>query len=184
MTLALWDGDIMMAYRHEIVGRGHAERLVPELALLPDGGRADRVVVGVGPGSFTGIRVGIAAARALGLAWSVEVVGLSTLGLLAAQDESGSDVIAAIPGGHGEAFLQPFTNYPLTASGDVESLPLGELARRTKGCRLIAPPALDAWVTPDRRGDVDAAAFARVAHLATLPPKPLYARDPDARAPR
>src|SRR5687768_8493268 len=47
----------------ERIGRGHAERLVPMIAELLDGRRADRILVGVGPGSFTGIRVGIAAAN-------------------------------------------------------------------------------------------------------------------------
>ena len=63
-SVALLDGDRVFAERHEVVGRGHAERLVPMIAELPDGGRAEAILVDVGPGSFTGIRVGLAAARA------------------------------------------------------------------------------------------------------------------------
>ena len=66
-SVGLFDGDSVVASHYEVIGRGHAERLLPLIAALPDRGRADRIMVDVGPGSFTGIRVGVAAARALGL---------------------------------------------------------------------------------------------------------------------
>jgi tRNA threonylcarbamoyl adenosine modification protein YeaZ len=78
-SIALLDNDIIVAERHESVGRGHAERLIPWIAELPGGGRADRIIVGCGPGSFTGVRIGIAAARALGLGWGVAVMNLLSL---------------------------------------------------------------------------------------------------------
>ncbi|MFL6753980.1 MAG: tRNA (adenosine(37)-N6)-threonylcarbamoyltransferase complex dimerization subunit type 1 TsaB, partial [Sphingomicrobium sp.] len=65
-TAALFDGTgVCVARADEVIGRGHAERLVPMIAELMDGARADRIIVGVGPGSFTGIRVAIAAAHGL-----------------------------------------------------------------------------------------------------------------------
>ncbi len=54
------------------------------IAELPDKGRAERIVVSLGPGSFTGVRIGLAAARALGLAWQAEVLGYPTPALVAA----------------------------------------------------------------------------------------------------
>jgi len=74
-SVALFDDENVIAAAYEVIGRGHAERLLPLIAALPDNGKADRVMVNVGPGSFTGIRVGVAAAKALGLAWHIDVHG-------------------------------------------------------------------------------------------------------------
>jgi tRNA threonylcarbamoyladenosine biosynthesis protein TsaB len=104
-SVALFDGSALIDARHELIGRGHAERLVPMIAELPERGRADAIHVNVGPGSFTGIRVGVSAARALALAWGVECHGYGNLALIAAiarrQSSAQGDVDVAIPGGHG-----------------------------------------------------------------------------------
>src|SRR5207253_6885346 len=87
-----------------------AERLVPMIARLPEKGRAERIAVSLGPGSFTGVRIGLAAARALGLAWQAQVVGYPTLALVAAmaQAEDPKPVTVCMTGGHGEWFVQDF----------------------------------------------------------------------------
>ena len=73
-TAALFDGaGAASRARDEMIGRGHAERLVPMIDELLDGRTADRILVGVGPGSFTGIRVGIAAAHGLAIGWDAEL---------------------------------------------------------------------------------------------------------------
>src|SRR5690606_23386787 len=109
-SAALFDGDTPLAGVHEVIGRGHVERLVPMIATLPGKGRAERVVVSLGPGSFTGVRIGLAAARALGLAWRAEVLGYPTLALIAAMAREGGDhpVSVCVTGGHGEWFCQEF----------------------------------------------------------------------------
>jgi tRNA threonylcarbamoyl adenosine modification protein YeaZ len=84
-SVALFEGGRPVAGNYEVIGRGHAERLVPMIAELPERGRAERVAVSLGPGSFTGVRIGLAAARALGLAWQAKVVGYPTLALVAAK---------------------------------------------------------------------------------------------------
>ena len=55
-SVALFEDGAIIAERHEVVGRGHAERLIPWIAALPNGGKADLILVGCGPGSFTGVR--------------------------------------------------------------------------------------------------------------------------------
>src|SRR5690242_9632128 len=106
-TAALFDGSGACVGRaDEVIGRGHAERLVPMIAELLDGCSTPRIVVGVGPGSFTGIRVAIAAAHGLAIGWGAELTGMSSLALLAAGAAPSDDVAAALIGGHGELFVQ------------------------------------------------------------------------------
>src|SRR5207237_3257460 len=108
-TAALVDGSgACLARTDEQIGRGHSERLVPTLAELLDGRTADRILVGVGPGSFTGIRVGIAAAHGLAIGWGAELCGMSSLALLAACTDTDGELTAAVMGGHGELFVQQF----------------------------------------------------------------------------
>ena len=112
----LGDGGERIAGKDEVIGRGHAERLVTMVAELLDGRRPDRILVGVGPGSFTGIRVGIAAAHGMAIGWDCELSGMSSLALLAAASK-GAPVAAAMAGGHGELFVQEFGPVARTRHG-------------------------------------------------------------------
>lgn len=106
------DGLKLIANDHRELGRGHAERLIPMIEALPDKGRAPRILVSLGPGSFTGVRIGIAAARALGVAWDAKVLGYPTLALVAVRSwqPTPRSVTVCVNGGHGEWFVQDFTN--------------------------------------------------------------------------
>jgi tRNA threonylcarbamoyladenosine biosynthesis protein TsaB len=114
LSVALIGGDELLAEHHEIVGRGHAERLLPAVAaLLADHAPPSAIVVDGGPGSYTGLRVGIAAARALGLAWGVDVTATTSTALLAAgvfaRRPDLRSVTAVLDAGRGQVYAQTIT---------------------------------------------------------------------------
>lgn len=189
-SVALFEGLECIAAFHEVIGRGHAERLVPMIAQLPDRGLADCISVNVGPGSFTGIRVGISAAKALALAWNVPCEGYSSLALLAAfaRDKVGADnpVDVAIQGGHGEYYFQPFD-----AHGNVlqpaQSLE-PEAAAQISTADIVVGDAADALVDMKGHGTaIDALPDARkwpiIGNVAPLAATAAYVRPPDAKLP-
>lgn len=189
-SVALLRGGDVLASRHEVVGRGHAERLVPMIAELPGQGRADRILVDVGPGSFTGVRVGLAAARGLAIGWRAEVFGYSSLALLAAAGFAAHpdlpSVAVVLEGGHGEVFMQAFASSPFREEGAFRSLvPADALAALEgrpamgSGVRFLAPLAEGI----DLREALPAAADARLlpAAFTALAARPIYGRAPDAK---
>lgn len=188
-SVALIEGDRVIAAMHDQVGRGHAERLVSMIAALPDGGRADRIAVDCGPGSFTGIRVGVAAARGLGLGWGIPVNGYSSLPMLAASHFATHPACAAvaivIEGGHGEVFMQGFTANPLAEAAPMQSLKpdaaIAALCGRValgNGVRFLA--AIDPDLPLIDTLHVAADARYLPAPFLLLEPKPIYGRAPDA----
>ncbi|MGI4731148.1 MAG: tRNA (adenosine(37)-N6)-threonylcarbamoyltransferase complex dimerization subunit type 1 TsaB [Janthinobacterium lividum] len=190
-TVALFDGETLVAGAGERVGRGHAERLVPMIAALPGGGRADHILVDVGPGSFTGIRVGIAAARGLGLGWGAEVAGYSSLACVAAaefaRDPSLYPPLAVLlEGGHGEVFMQCFLPDPLRADRDLASLAPDAARRALEGMTATGDGLR--WLSFEDPRSAPAGALPDAVHalllpaaLRALPPRPLYGRAPDAK---
>ena len=187
--------------------RGHAEALVPLIERVLgniEGGYAsiDRVAVTVGPGSFTGLRVGIAAARAIALAWSVPAVGVSTLAALAAplilEDKPGV-VAVAVDAKHGHVFFAAFHSdgriflMPRFAAKEqaIEDLSrnLGEgpLRLAGSGAPLLAIEAWTRGLNAEIVGDRITPDIAYVARLGLLadpanaPPRPLYLKAPDAK---
>lgn len=190
-SVALVDANGMaVAGEWQMMGRGHAERLVPMIAALPDKGRSARIAVALGPGSFTGVRVGLAAARALALAWGAQLAGYPSLALIAAQARAAigaAPVCVATTGGHGEWFIQNF---------DAAGLPLADLASLAPGAATSAAHAAcvagsqaEALVGMRGHGTAlalwpDARAFGLLpASLLTADLAPLYGRAPDARLP-
>ena len=188
-SAALFDGPDLVDGRYEVIGRGHVERLIPMIAELPDKGRAGRIAVSLGPGSFTGVRIGLAAARALGLAWRAEVVGYPTLALVAAiaQEDAQSPVTVCMTGGHGEWFVQNFAADG-TSEAALTSLPPGKAAEAARHSRVAGTKAAE---LVERRGHgmalpllPDARRFAHLApSLLTRDLAPLYGRPPDATLP-
>jgi tRNA threonylcarbamoyladenosine biosynthesis protein TsaB len=167
-SVALFDDDMLVAHDAAVVGRGHAERLMPMIAALPGAGKADLIWVDCGPGSFTGIRVGIAAARGLGFGWGVPVLGFSSMALIAADwfaRNTGDAVTVVIEGGHGEKFVQPFARTPLRPTADLQSIPVEDV--RIVGLQTGDTP-------PD-------ACHAMLLGAANEAVRPVYGRGPDAK---
>ncbi len=187
-SVALIEDGRVVAARHEVVGRGHAERLVPMIAELPDGGRATRILVDVGPGSFTGVRVGVAAARGLGLGWGATVRGFSSLAIVAAAALKAlprERIAAVLEAGHGEVFMQSFAA-DLTPLDAPVSLPPAEAAAILGGTFAIGSGTyrLPDHVTARADALPDASDLPLLtAALADLDPRPLYGRAPDAKLP-
>ena len=187
-TAALFDeAGACLASRNEIIGRGHAERLVPMVDELLAGRRAARILVGVGPGSFTGLRVGIAAAHGLAIGWDAEVSGLSSLALSVAGTSCEGLVTAAFDGGHGELFVQTFDGRSLEPQSDVLTLSpeaaaaacpaeivVGPAAQKLVGARGWGT-AIDGWPSAENAARLPDS-------LRGLPARPLYGRAPDAKA--
>ena len=177
--------DAVLDERHEIVGRGHAERLVPMVAELLDGRRPDSILVDCGPGSFTGVRVGLAAARGLAIGWQVPVSGFSSLAVLAAASGE-REVAVALHGGHGELFVQSFAGDPIAPVDELRSLAPARAAAVVRAALVVGSGA-EALVAERGHGRwsdlVPRAADARLLPeaLRGLPPKPIYGRAPDAK---
>ncbi len=185
--------------------RGHAEALLPLIERVMakvEGGFASlgRVAVTVGPGSFTGLRVGIAAARAIALAWDLPAVGVSTLAALAAPlilEEKPGTTVVAVDAKHGHVFLAAFhedgrlmlaprfsgVREAVAALGD------GPLRLAGSGAPMLAIRAWSQGLAAEIIGEHVAPDIAFVARLglladpATAPARPLYLKAPDAKPP-
>lgn len=184
-SAALIRGDELIDERHEIVGRGHAERLVPMIAELMAGRRATALLVDCGPGSFTGVRVGLAAAQGLAIGWRVPLSGFSSIALIAAACEEHEFAIA-LEGGHGELFVQNWTREPLRPLDDFRSLAPDQAAAVARA-DLVLGSGAEQLVSARGHGEARAA-WPRAADtrrlplpLRSLPPRPLYGRAPDAK---
>jgi tRNA threonylcarbamoyladenosine biosynthesis protein TsaB len=195
-SVAVLDGERVVASAREIMARGHQERLAPMTRdVMAKAGlgfdQLDRIAVTVGPGSFTGLRVGIAFAKGLALALDRPAVGIGVLEALAAETEG--LVFAAIDARRGQLYLQAFEKgralmAPDALTLEMASARLAELSQG-RGFTVVGPGAhLLEGVLPSAQIVPSEGAQARqVARLAMTrapaPLKPLYLRAPDAKLP-
>ena len=185
-SVALFDGDLCLASAHEIIGRGHAEKLLPLIQALPEKGRAQQIMVNVGPGSFTGIRVGVSAAKALAFAWRAQAHGYSCMTLIAAKaaEQSCYPIDVAMHGGHGEYFFQAFD-----AAGTAEEPPIAiapAIAALRSHAPVVAGDAADEFAKLTCAAHVfdmlpNARHWPLIKDAAPLAPRPFYGRAPDAK---
>lgn len=204
-SVAVWRDGTTLAARREEMARGQAEALVPMIRdVMAEAGVAwaelDRVAVTIGPGSFTGLRVGLATARALTVAAGTPVVGVTTTEALAAAVNpalrAGRRVLAAVDSKRDDLFLQWFDADLAPLGPPCSAEPQAVRAQLAEGPAVIVGDAAEllaplpetvvavapdgATVTPDPSV---VAALAAVRLLPAEPPQALYIRPPDAALP-
>lgn len=215
-SAALLQDDEPRAQAFEIIGRGHAERLMPMIeAVMQEGGlgydAVDAVAVTLGPGTFTGVRIGLAAARGLALALDRPLVGVTTFEavamdlLLRASEPIAHPITVIHDARRGEVYMQSFrategTPLPrLTPLGEAAALPIPDAGNHIPadavlvgtGVALVEHAVDPAAITSPTAtaGHPDALVIARIAAaqlaegLECSNLRPIYLRPPDARLP-
>lgn len=203
-------GDAVMAEITEDIGRGHAERLMDVIGDVLRKGAADysslgRVAACAGPGSFTGVRVGLATARGIALGLGVPAIGVSALEALrheAAGDpafEADASLLVLLDARRGEAYAQFFGPVAVGLPGEpfvagyAAIAAMAARAGRLCLCGSGAPRLIEAAGQADSLsrapilhtlGAAPIACYARLGAAAPVPadrPEPLYLRPPDAK---
>lgn len=212
-TVAVVDGDVILAEAEHRDARGHAEvlaTLVSDVLARAGRPRIDVVACGVGPGPYTGLRIGVTSAQVLGLAWQAQVVGICSLDVIAAHalsegaeeafvvatDARRGEVYWAVYGPTGERLSGPFVGRESEAGAGIRAL---RWLKEEDGSRQVRAGTLGALVNrlleqgdmpgaPVRalstHGTDDGLMAGEIAGQRLLAPFPLYVRRPDAEPAR
>lgn len=208
-SVALYDAraDKLLAEEHALIERGHAEILFEQITRVAARSdtplkSVDRFAVTIGPGTFTGVRIGLAAARGLALAAQKPLIGIGSLEVVAhgAEAPAGAVIVAAFDARRGELYLQAFRDgeavtEPMAATPSNAAQMLIRAERSTSfviagtGAELLlaalnaqnASAEIAAGETLPRAGVLARIAASRAATEA--PVMPLYLRAPDAKLP-
>lgn len=204
--------DEVMIGRSEVMERGHAEALLPMIkAVMNEASMGfpeiDALGVTVGPGAFTGLRIGLAAARGMALAAGIPCVGVTSLEAIAEaidfEKRAGRALLVALDSKRGDIFAQVFAaaGPPLTAPEAVSFDRLADIlpeqpvvvagTAAAAAVECLVPRGLDVVMaagcsSPHARDVARVAARRYIAGETTAnnPPSPLYLRSPDTGAPK
>ena len=213
-SAAVWSGDGIAAHRFETMARGHAVHLMPMVRdVMAESGLEfhdlDFIATTTGPGGFTGLRIGLAAARALAMAAKLPIVGYSTLETVARsprRDANRRPVLVVLDAKRTDFYFQLFKpdgaamGPPATAAPDVIAAavtPQNPVIICGDGADAVFETinAYGVQLERSKGPDVpDAAILAQIAHsdvgsdmkfqFKSRPPEPVYLRAPDAALPR
>jgi len=199
-SVGIVSGDRVVT-RSDVIGRGHAEMLMGQVeSAMAEAGITfadlDRIAVTVGPGSFTGLRVGIAAARGFALVSGKPAAGIGVLDVHAAEAREtlgAVPVLAVLAAGRGEVYGERFAadgaplETPAAASPELFAAHLepGMVVTGSGADLVLAALPMDVHpAIAHRRSSPDIAVLCRFALAAPAgegPPRPLYVRAPDAK---
>ncbi|WDI32676.1 tRNA (adenosine(37)-N6)-threonylcarbamoyltransferase complex dimerization subunit type 1 TsaB [Hyphococcus flavus] len=194
-SVAILSNGAVLADVSSAMERGHAEHLAPMAAnaLRQAGARVrdlGRVGVVVGPGGFTGVRVGLSFVRGLGVGTGIEIVGVTSLAALAANIAPDTDLIAPVIDARrgqvyaavydtcGSVIVPPFVAAPADAKKKIDAVKEARMVTFAGSGAPLIDPSLSG------EAEIDAKAVARLAAAASAPsapPAPLYLRAPDAK---
>jgi len=214
-SVAITASDQVLASHFEVRHRGHAETLLPLIkSLMSDADMSfddlDMLAVSVGPGTFTGLRIGLSVARGISLAAGKPCLGVTTLEALAASIPvsvaANKDILVAADARRKEVYYQIFrytggADFPAPVS-EAQAAPVTDINARLDGSRSYIGigsgcPLLQAAgqfdnvdiLIPDTEQNPDARLIAKIAAARGLPeheappPAPVYLRAPDAKLP-
>lgn len=213
-SVALMNGGKVIDFSHEIRSRGHAEKLLPLIKSMMHGANyrfsdLDAIAVTVGPGTFTGLRIGLAAARAISLAAAKPCIGVTTLECLAAaipfSEAQSHEIVSVIDARRQELYFQRFgyisNEGPPLPKSEAKAIPITKIQDELidipsiyigSGTELLSKSDLDKgpiWRISEGEPNPDARIIAKLAIMKlqtqkyTSPPAPLYLRAPDAKLP-
>ena len=205
-SAAVWSDGVVRAHRLEVMERGQSERLVPMIEeVVRDSGityeQISAIAATIGPGGFTGVRIGLATARGLALACACPVIGLTTFEAAVAavepEERTGRSLVALIESKRNELYVQDFgaidarPSKPLAVAPEQldGALPPGPLRLvgdgAKRGAQALWGAGRDDALVSAAAGPIDAAVIARLAasrpppRPSDPPPGPLYLRAPD-----
>lgn len=189
VTVAVHDGSSVLAERTAVDARRHTELVAPSIVAVLDAAGCDRrdlraIAVGIGPGPFTGLRIGLVTARTLGVALGIPVHGVCSLDVIAAEADVPALSVVVTDARRKEVYLaeytegrrtsEPVVDYPAAVATDLPAAGAGA---------VLYPDEFPGAVPPEYPSAAVLAGMVAAGTADVVAPDPLYLRRPDAALP-